>query len=224
MTKWSGQWSLGGKRLFQVVAVACLVVSNANEAVAQCGVHSDILIGRSGAGQLVIQSGEVSVGDPVSLCPVDGILDGFSSGNPGFDAEEVVDDPANDFFKLADGAIVSIEAVSIGSGFKAWGPGLGTLIDEPGESILLGDDNLHEHLTWHADSNDPSFDPTASIWTATFRVVDAGSTGYTASEPFEMQFFNGTPVPAASEWGLLVMLGGLIIVATLMMRPRLENA
>lgn len=185
---------------------------------AQCGEHSDLLIGRTGAGQLVLQNAEFSLDQVVLLCPVNGVLSGYSNGNPGFDAEEVVDDPGNDFFTLESGAVVSIEAVSLAPAFKAWGPGLATLMDEAGESILLGDEGLHEHLTWHADSNDPSFDPSQTHWVAQFKLVDTGSTGYAESDVFELQFNNGLAVPAVSEWGIVLMVCGLLVAGTLAMR------
>ncbi len=203
---------------FAIILTASFVPS----VLAQCGEHSDVLIGRTAAGQLVIGDAEFSLGDSVLLCPVDGILDGFTNGNPGFDAEEVIDDPENDFLKLEPGAIISIEVISIDPAFKAWGPGLATLIDESGEQITLGSDNLHEHLTWHADSNDPDFNPSATEWLATFKFVDSGSTGYTESAPFEMRFTNQEAgeaiVPTVSEWGMLAMAFGMLGGAILLSR------
>ena len=214
-------------RLRNTCFAMILAASCAADAHAQCGEHGDLLIGRTTAGQLVLGDAEFSVGETVLLCPVDGILSGFASGNPGFDAEEVIDDPENDFLKLEPGAVIAIEAVSIDPAFKAWGPGLATLIDEVGEQITLGGDNLHEHLTWHADSQDPEFNSSDTDWLATFRFVDSGSTGYADSAPFQMRFTNQEAgeavVPTISEWSMFAMACGLIGVATLIGR-RTERA
>lgn len=176
----------------------------AHVALAQCGDHGDILVGRTADDTLAVAPAEFSFDEFVVLCAVDGLLQGYTSGNPGFDAEEVVDDPENDFFRLEPGAAIAIEAVALDPACKAWGPGLASLIDEAGESVVLGGDNLHEHLTWHVDSDDPAFDPSEVIWSATFRLIDTGSTGYAASDPFTLQFIRAAPVPAVSEWGLLI--------------------
>jgi len=63
-------------------------------------------------------------------------------------------------------------------------------LDEPGERILLGNENLHIHLTWHIDSEAPGFEPVRTVWRATFKFVDTGSTGYSESEPFTFRFAN----------------------------------
>ena len=86
------------------------------------------------------------------------------------------------------------------------GPGLTGPFSTAGEQVLLGDDHLHEHVTFHIDSDDPEFEMSASPWEATFRLVDLGTTGYAVSAPFTMTF---VPEPAT---GLLLALGAVMAV------------
>lgn len=192
------------------VVVALL---GAAQAQAQCLDHMDILIGRSAGGQLKL----VNVPGDIVVCPVDGLLKGYASGQPGFGAV-AVDDPPNDLFTLASGASVRLEAVGLESALKVWGPSLGTLMDAPGERILLGGPGLHTHVTWHVDSQDANYDVQDMPWTGTFRLVDTGSTGYTASANFSFSFAPEPEVvvPAASQWGLVALALSVLIAGTLL--------
>ncbi len=186
-------------------------------AMGQCGDHADLFVGRTASGQLKI------VGDGLSatllICPVDGVLKGFTSAEPGFNAV-AANEPDNDFFTLASGVTVRIEAVSLDPAFKAWGPGLASLIDEPGDRILLGGASLHTHVTWHVDSLDTAFDPDRPDWKGTFILVDTGSTGFTASAAFTLTFAPEQleEVPTVSEWGMIVLGLSILCAATILLR------
>ncbi len=163
-------------------------------------------------------------GQPVFLPPVNGVLAGWAANSPGFDRVDA-EAPAEDIFQLQPGAQIRLEAVSVPDAFKVWAANLSTRIDAPGQSLPLGDHNLHTHLVWHIDSTDPLFDPGQSTWTAAFRLVDTGTTQYSPSGPFEMTFTNiAAQVPAVSSWGacilgLLVLSGGTVIGQRRMCRP-----
>jgi hypothetical protein len=188
--------------LILVTALSGLTLGSAS---ARGGVihPGDIFVARSSGGQLRVSN----LRSVVFLNPVSGILDGWTAGDPGFLALEEAD-PGNDLHLLQTGAQVRIELIAISPAFKVWGPGLTGPLDTPGESFLLGGPDLHEHFTWHIDSEDAGFDPGDVTWQATFKLVDTGSTAYSESEPFVMTFARAG-VPAASAWGLAVM--GLMI-------------
>ena len=115
-------------------------------------------------------------------------LNGWGDNDPGFD--RIVDpEPEADVYPLETGVEVWLELVSadpavrlIDSGFQ--------IIDDPGESTLLGGANLHVHNNWHINSDDPAFDPQQCVWQMTFVLVDEGSTGYETSEPLKFSFTN----------------------------------
>lgn len=147
----------------------------------------DVVVGRTAAGRLTI--GGFSPDDNiVVLPPVSGLFNGWSDNNPGFD-RLVTSEPENDFYTLGSGVQVRIEVVSVDPAFMAVSSSF-VVIDDPGERIILGGSTLHAHLTWLINSNEPDFDPLKVLWQATFRLVDTGSTAYTASEPFTFYFAN----------------------------------
>jgi hypothetical protein len=116
----------------------------------------DVWIGRTAAGQLKI--GGFSVADnAVTLPPVGGLFNGWSDNDPGFD-RIVSDDPGADLFSMETGAQISLVAVEMDEAFRAIDPSF-NIMDEVGEQLFLGNESLHIHLTWHINSDDPSFDP-----------------------------------------------------------------
>jgi hypothetical protein len=170
------------KRYFATV-YAAMAVWLAPAAIAQ---HAgDVLVGRSAAGLLKI-AGFIPDENVVVLPPVCSLICGWADNNPGFD-RVVNPDPNNDLFPMQSGAQIRLEALAIDPAFRAITPSF-QIIDEPGQSALLGNQNLHVHLTWHIDSDSPVFDPDKTLWRATFRLIDTGSTNYQASDPFTFFF------------------------------------
>lgn len=150
----------------------------------------DVFVGRTAAGQLRISapgSGGYVPDESIKVLPaVMGLFNGWSDNNPGFD-RIVISDPGNDFLTLQSGCQVRIEVVQVDPAFQAISASF-SIIDDPGERLLLGGSTLHTHLTWLVNSDHPMFDPDKVLWRATFRLVDTGSTGYTASNPFTFYF------------------------------------
>jgi len=146
----------------------------------------DIIVGRSATGQLKVETPDLSQVFP--LGPVNGpFLFGCAGDEPGFD-HLVTDEPGEDFFILNIGAEIRLECLNIEPAFKVWAGGLGSFIDAPGDRIQLGDHEIHEHVTWHIDSQESGFVPSQASWQAAFRLVDTGSTGYSESEAFTLSF------------------------------------
>lgn len=148
----------------------------------------DVWVGRSDAGQLKIAGFPVA-NDAIPLAPSEGLFNGWTDTEPGFD-RILTDDPANDLFTLEAGAQISIVVVAIDDALRAIKPVTFEILDDPGDQTLLGNENLHIHLTWHINSDDPEFDPGQYLWNATFKLIDTGSTGYADSDPFTMHFMN----------------------------------
>lgn len=165
-------------------------------AMAQHDHAGDIIVGLAGDSAITADTLaiEADLDEPVLLAPVSGLLNGWASSDPGFDALGA-DEPGEGFFTLGGGASIRLEIVTIDAGFAVVQSGGGAIADEAGESILLGGPTLHSHPTWWARSGVLGDDWTGTL-SATFRLIDAGSTGYAASEPFTMSFTN-VPEPAA---------------------------
>jgi hypothetical protein len=162
--------------------------------------EGDLVVGRTGANQLRVEFDFVP---PIALPPVNGLLKGWALDDPGFDHLES-DEPNENFFVLGDGAQVRFDVVSFAPAFKAWTPGFGAVLHNPGDAYVFPDGHLlHGHLDWHIDSQDPLFDPAVGPWMASFRLVDVGTTGYSPSDVYTFTF---TPEPSSLA---LLMLGGL---------------
>lgn len=165
------------------------------------GEHEDITVGVTGGGQLAAHF----EWDEVHELPfVDDVLHGWLGDDPGFVHLEE-DEPGEDFYMLADGVDVYFEVVSFDAAFQAWGPGFTGPYADPGDQVYLGDAELHDHLEWHINADDPAYDPGAAPWQAHFRLVDQGSTGYLPSETYTLSF---VPEPASAA---LLLIGGLAI-------------
>jgi len=135
------------------------------------------------------------LGNLVVLTPTSGFFEGWSGDSPGFDAIRT-ESPAADTYMLAQGANIWLDIVSIDPAFAIVVPPNYDILDSPGQSAYLGNYQLHKHLIWLIDSTSPAFDPAQCIWHATFRLRDAGSTGYAPSVPFTIRFATSTVSPA----------------------------
>jgi hypothetical protein len=153
--------------------------------------HSgDVWIGRTEAGVLAISPSKHSFKPEenyVVLPASGGVLQGWVDDDPGFDALTL---STNGVAPLETGADIWLEAVAIDPPFRMIND-LFQIIDEPGEaSRFPGGSHLHEHWTWHIQSNHAQFDPNQCVWRATFFLRDEGSTGYQDSAPFTFKFTN----------------------------------
>lgn len=168
-----------------VLIPAAILCTAANTARAE---KDDLLVGRSALNQLKI-GGFNTAEEVIGLPCVSGILQGWGGDEPGFDHVEAPDTGA-DLHPLDAGAQVRIVCMAIDPALRVISPSF-TIIDAPGESLLLGGSALHIHLTWHINSGDPLFVSTQTDWYATFRLIDTGSTGLADSAPFTLHFRNG---------------------------------
>lgn len=163
--------------------------------------EDDILVGRTAANQLAIGGFDPN-DETIGLPCVSGILQGWALDDPGFD-HIVQADVVADLYPMDAGAQIRIVCLSIDSALRVISPSF-SIMDAPGESLLLGGSSLHTHLTWHINSADPAFNPNQTDWSATFKLIDTGSTGYAESAPFTFHFRNGACIAGdANDDGLL---------------------
>lgn len=167
---------------------------------------ADLVVGRTDAGQLAV---EFNFSELIELPEISGgLLSGWGVDDPGF-FNLATDEPAENFHTLAPGANIRFEVVSFDGAFRGWTQGFAGTFDDPGEYFPLGNPDFDEHPFWQIDSSDGGFDPLQTQWQATGRLVDVGSTGYAASEPFTLTFI---PVPEPSPLAVLVFAGAGILI------------
>ncbi|MCB9851518.1 MAG: PEP-CTERM sorting domain-containing protein [Phycisphaerales bacterium] len=167
----------------------------------------DLVVGVSGAGQLAV---EFNFSELIELPEISGgFLSGWGVADPGF-FNLADDEPAEDFFVLGAGADVRFEVINFDGAFQGWTQGFASTFAAPGEFFALGGPDFDEHPFWQIDSSDSGFDPLQTQWNATGRLIDVGSTGYAASDPFTLSF---VPVPEPSSLSILALAG-----MTLMLR------
>jgi len=141
-----------------------------------------------------------------------GPLTGWGLDEPGFfSIDEMI--PEENMSPLASGNNIVVEVVGAGldNGLKHWLPGFGNHFGNGPLSVTswnLGPDFADTHGFWHIDPTTPGFvyPPTQSVWSATFRVVDTGSTGYLASDPITLTF-----APEPGSLALLAIGGALTL-------------
>lgn len=176
------------KRITVGLAALCSVSLTQFSSAQHAG---DIFVGRSAANQMKYGPNGFVPDEPtnvVLLPPTSGLFNGWSDSNPGFD-RVVTAVPELDLYTMASGANIYLEIVTIEPAFQIYDTSL-NLFDQPGQRPRLGNNALHRHLTWFINSQHPQFDPNKRVWTCTFKFVDLGSTGYSASAPFVMRFAN----------------------------------
>ncbi len=102
------------------------------------------------------------------LGPVDTFIQGWSDNDPGFDHVVTTVDGVTPLPPVVQVALEIVEVdpafVVIDNSFQ--------LLTEPGDRTVLGGSNLHEHITWFVDEEDPLFDETKCVWETTFNFVD----------------------------------------------------
>lgn len=123
------------------------------------------------------------------LPEIDGVITGFALDDPGF-ASLDEDEPDEGIFMLDPTTEIVFELVSSDPAFKIHTPGFADILVAPGDQWLIGAPPFDEHVTWHIDTTDPSYDPGQIIYPVTFRLLDVGATGYAPSEDFTVMFTN----------------------------------
>ena len=163
--------------------------------------------GSAVAPTLAVEFGEDHAGfdEQHALSPVHGPLWGWLGGEPGFEALET-DEPDEHLFTLTPGADVMFEVVALDPGLNIWLPGFGGQLGV-GDTHSLGGYDLHSHLAWHIDSTVPGVDPVLYTYSATFRLLDSGTTGYLPTGDYTLTF---VPEPTS----------GLLLVTTLLIFRR----
>lgn len=165
--------------------------------------HEGIMhIGRTSAGVLVIADFEFD--DLFTLPVADPPLAGWAGHEPAFQSVGA-DDPGADVFALDAAAKISVEVVLFTTGVKLWNHDLSFQVSQPGESISLGPLPFTDSTVWHLDSAQPGFDPGAGEWSASFRLVDAGTTAYTPSASYTLRL---GVIPAPSAIASLGVIAG----------------
>ena len=157
----------------------------------------DFWVGRTQAGELVLTGFDYQH-ELVPLPPVSGLLNGWADNEPGFD-RVILADPAQDLYTLEAGAQIWLRVLEVDPAFRVIDASF-NILDSPGEQTLLGGANLHTHVTWHINSNSPTFNGEQCIWRATFQLLDFGSTGYEPSTPFLILFTNAEWTEATGDW------------------------
>lgn len=184
-----------------LVLTSCLCLVDTGWA--QHAHEGDIIVGRTAAGQLGI---EADLDETIVLAPsANPVLPGWLGDEPGFDHLET-DEPAEDFYSLAPGADIYLSLLSVDTGLQFVDATTFAILNEPADAPLpLGDHELHLHILFNISSNVlPAYD--GSQLSAIWQLVDQGSTGYTASEPFTTTF---TPEPMTAA---MLMVGGLSLL------------
>lgn len=128
-------------------------------------------------------------------------LAGWSTHDPEFDSLES-DDPLADAYVLNAGAKIFLQVVTFTPALKLWDHELTSSVSGAGETWSLGEQPFMRELVWHIDSADPGFNPGMTEWTATFRLIDTGTTAYSPSTEYTLRFTN-VPAPGAA----ILMLG-----------------
>lgn len=146
----------------------------------------DVWIGVNASHQLAVSSnGFVPERNFAALQPTSGLLKGWTEDDPGFDHVTATTDLA----PIGSGAAIWLEVVSANPAFQAIDDGF-QILHNPGDNTFLGGFNVHEHITWHINSQDPAFDPDQCVWETTFVLRDDGGTGYATANPLTFRFTN----------------------------------
>jgi len=174
--------------------------------------EGDVNIGVTASSQLR----GIYFGGPIELPEINGPLFGWGLDDPGFfTIENPI--PTEGMFVPGEGANIVLEVIAFDPALKGWTPGFASVFDDPGETWNIGLVPFDEHAFWHIDSTDPGFipPPTQTEWSATFRLLDTGSTGYLPSDPITLTF---TPEPTSLT---MLAVGGVLLAGR---RRRLNAA
>ncbi len=183
---------------YSIVSTCFLFANTPAMAGDDHGHADDVVIGVSSTGQLVV---EFAADGQFPLPAIGLLLFGFGDDDPGFLSIDK-DEPDEDIFMLGAGANIALEVIAFDDALKLWRPGFAGFLTNPGDLWNIGAAPFDAHPYWHIDSTDAGFvaPPGQTRWSATFRLLDSGSTGYAPSDPITVTF---TPEPGSL--GLLAM-------------------
>jgi hypothetical protein len=182
-----------------IALATVLLLAGAAHADDEHGHHGDLEVGFVAGpefNQLAFH-GDLDEAALLEVIPPDSPLgiDGWIGEEPGFVALEAAEDGIE---PLVDGAEVWLEIIDLDPALRIFDP-VGFEYGV-GESMLLGDADFHTHGFFVVDADAPAFDPDQEVWTGTYRFVDQGTTGYTASESFSIS----VEIPEPTSLALLV--------------------
>lgn len=86
------------------------------------------------------------------------------------------------------GAEIWLEVVALDPAFLVIDDSF-EILEQPGDATLLGNQSLHQHLTWFIDEQDDGFVADQCVWEATMRLTDDGA-GLADSDPFTLLLTN----------------------------------
>ncbi|MEM9066413.1 MAG: hypothetical protein AAGB51_13090 [Planctomycetota bacterium] len=178
--------------------ITTAIVASAFAAPAFADFATDFGVGVSSGGQLVVEFNFASV-EPIPEATAPG-FNGWVSDEPGFANFEEAE-PDEDIFVMGANADIYFELISTtGDGFEVYDPFFSGPMAN-GDTFALGGSSFDEHPFWTVNADSPDFDASVFSYDVTFRLIDLGSTGYTATENITVTF---TRVPAPAAAGLLL--------------------
>lgn len=186
--------------MFGSICLACPTMTRAGDDHD----HADIIVARTLAGQLAI---EFDAKMPIALPPASGLITGWAADDPGF-MSLMKDEKDEGLFVPSPMSIVVLELISVDPGLKLWRPGFSGVLANPGDQWIIGSPDFDAHAIFHIDANDPAFDPDVSEYFLSFRLLDSGTTGYSASDEITLSF---TPVPEPPA--LVLLAAGALAAA-----------
>lgn len=203
----------GARRMTQR-SLAGLLTAAAAALPASAQHAGDVWVART-ADQQISRGGLRAQEVILRLQPTDG---GWIDSNPGFD-HLTSDRPDLGLFTLEAGCVIRLEAVALDPGLVAIQTGTFIVLDSPGDRFILrpSGPNLHEHPLWFIDEIAPGFDPEWRVFHGTFRLVDTGATGYSASSDFTLKFTHHdlTPGDMNCDGAVTVSdIGGFVLALT----------
>ncbi|MEM1071250.1 MAG: hypothetical protein AAGB48_02635 [Planctomycetota bacterium] len=178
--------------------------------------ETDFGVAWDGVGQLQVEFNFGSI-EPISNFIAGGGLNGdftgFFSDEPGF-ANFEEDEPLEDLFVVPDGTVVGFQLVSADAAFVVYDLTFDSIVN-PGDTIELGAVlrdgtgavtlGFDDHPWWTVDTTDPSYDPSVTAYSMTFRLVDLRTDGnaIAATDDITVSF----PIPAPGSAALLGLAG-----------------
>lgn len=176
---------------FSIFVMTTIVGLSAAAARAQ---HAgDLWPAASAAGQLKLSDTGRSPAGFIDLPPASGLLQGWSSNDPGFD-DITFAVPDDDSYPFTPGSQIRLRVVALDPALNVWTGGFQNI--GAGATTLLGNTSgdVHTHLIWHIRSNTPDFNPLKTLWRGTFQLIDANGR-YADSAAFVLKFRNVTCLP-----------------------------
>lgn len=163
----------------------------------------DLWIGKS-AGRVMWSSGGLVPGSLYHpLQRVDTFLHGWSANNPGFDR---VTSTLGEVSPLTASSQIWLKVVAIDPGLVVIDNAFNVL-EFAGDMTHLGSGtDLHVHVTWFVDENDPEFVSDKCVWEGVFQFVD--SNGGLAPSPVFVLLFSNVPVRGGEFPPILIAATG----------------